>query len=128
MVKKKETEQPEVVQEQVEKPKPKKATKPKAEVKEPAKKTKKAAEPKAEETAKPKADEKAAVGISLIFKAPDLPTPAVEPKRGKRAQAQPAETWPHRPAETASSPRCCRGCAAHFASPACSWPSPRACG
>ncbi|MEY4655384.1 MAG: Rne/Rng family ribonuclease [Rhodoluna sp.] len=92
MVKKKETEQPEVVQEQVEKPKPKKATKPKAEVKEPAKKTKKAAEPKAEETAKPKADEKAAVGISLIFKAPDLPTPAVEPKRGKRAQAQPAET------------------------------------
>ena len=42
MVKKKETEQPEVVQEQVEKPKPKKATKPKAEVKEPAKKTKKA--------------------------------------------------------------------------------------
>ncbi|NDD25607.1 MAG: Rne/Rng family ribonuclease [Actinobacteria bacterium] len=90
MVKKKDTEQPEVVQEQVEKPKPKRTTKPKAEVKAPAKKPKAASEPK-EKQPEAKPEEKSPVGISLIFKAPDLPTPAVEPKRGRKAAATPVE-------------------------------------
>ncbi|MEY3406727.1 MAG: hypothetical protein RLZZ556_799, partial [Actinomycetota bacterium] len=90
MVKKKDTEQPEVVQEQVEKPKPKRTTKPKVELKAPAKKPKAASESK-EKQPEAKPEEKSPVGISLIFKAPDLPTPAVEPKRGRKTAATPVE-------------------------------------
>ena len=84
MVKKKDIEQPEVVQEQVEKPKAKKTTKAEPAASAPAKRGKKAATELEQPVVETKPEPKGPVGISLIFQAPDLPTPTVEPKRSKR--------------------------------------------
>jgi len=86
MVKKKDTEQPEVVAEVIE---PKKAKT--AKTTQAPKRSRKKAEPEAveasaevKESTSSEAEPKGPVGISLIFKAPDLPTPAPAPKRQKR--------------------------------------------
>ncbi|GEM_PF-1890616 len=83
MVKKKEIEQPEVVAEVVE-PKKAKATKPAAAPKRTRKKAEAEIDTTTETKEEAKAEAKGPVGISLIFKAPDLPTPSVEPKSKKR--------------------------------------------